>query len=152
MNERSISVAAAGHEPNRAQSLRSSFRDPSGFLFHGDDGQLYRQVNRCYQQDFDLLHQSKLYDELTKRGQLVEHEVVDVQPITSDGVQVIRPRKLSFISYPYEWAFSALQDAALLTLEIQIRALKHNLQLKDATAYNIQFDGCRAILIDTLSF
>ena len=59
---------------------------------------------------------------------------------------------MRFISYPYEWAFSALKDAALLTLDVQLRALNHDMQLKDASAYNVQFDGCRPLLIDTLSF
>jgi ribosomal protein L11 methylase PrmA len=45
-----------------------------------------------------------------------------------------------------------LKRAALLTLEIQKRALDRNLSLKDASAYNIQFRGSRPMLIDTLSF
>jgi hypothetical protein len=135
------------------QALRSSFRDPSGFLFEGQDGQLYRQVNRRYQADFELLHRSGLYEELSGNGLLVDHDVLDdVRPISADGFCVIRPRRLRFISYPYEWAFSALKDAALLTLDVQLRALSHGMQLKDASAYNVQFDGCRPLLIDTLSF
>jgi hypothetical protein len=136
-----------------ANPLRASFRDPSGFLFEGEDGQLYRQINRRYQPDFELLHSSGLYEELTRRGLLVEHDVVEnVKPTGNDGFCVIRPRRLPFISYPYEWAFSALKDAALLTLDVQLRALNHDMQLKDASAYNVQFDGCRPLLIDTLSF
>lgn len=136
-----------------ATTVRASFRDPSGFLFVGDDGILYRQINRQYQADFELLQSSGLYDELVKRGLLIEHNVADnVRPLTDDGFCVIRPRRIPFISYPYEWAFSALKDAALLTLDVQLRALKRGLQLKDATAYNVQFEWCRPILIDTLSF
>src|SRR3954452_23907437 len=100
-----------------AQPLRASFRDPSGFLFEGDDGQLYRQINRRYQPDFEMLHDSGLYDELVGAALLVEHDVLgDVKPVSDDGFCVIRPRRIPFISYPYEWAFSALKDAALLTL------------------------------------
>lgn len=136
-----------------AQTLRASFRDPSGFLFHGDDGQLYRQINRQYQPDFELFERSGLYDELVSRGALVPHEVASgVAPLTADGVCIIRPRRLEFISYPYEWAFSALKDAALLTLDIQLRAMKRGMQLKDASAYNVQFAGYQPLLIDTLSF
>ena len=135
------------------QTLCASFRDPSGFLFEGDDGQLYRQVNRRYQPDFELLHASGLYDDLTGRRMLVDHTVADeITPLSDDGFCVIRPRRLPFISYPYEWAFSALKDAALLTLDIQLRAIERNMQLKDASAYNVQFDGCRPVFIDTLSF
>ncbi|MCZ6784913.1 MAG: class I SAM-dependent methyltransferase, partial [Proteobacteria bacterium] len=60
--------------------------------------------------------------------------------------------EIEFVSYPYEWCFSQLQDAALLTLEIQKRALASGLILKDASAYNVQFWRGRPVLIDTLSF
>ncbi len=63
-----------------------------------------------------------------------------------------RPRELPLISYPYEWCFSQLREAALLTLELQRRALAAGMRLKDASAYNVQFDAGRPILIDTLSF
>src|SRR3954447_19989528 len=107
-----------------ARVLRASFRDPSGFLFEGDDGRLYRQINRRYKQEFELLNSTGLYTDLSGRGLLVEHEITDaIKPLDEDGFCVIRPRRLPFISYPYEWAFSALKDAALLTLDVQLRAL-----------------------------
>jgi SAM-dependent methyltransferase len=65
---------------------------------------------------------------------------------------VIRPRLVPVISYPYEWAFSQLQDAALATLAAQKLALEHGMTLRDASGYNIQFVDGRPILIDTLSF
>lgn len=65
---------------------------------------------------------------------------------------VIRPDRIGFISYPYEWCFSQLKEAALLTLELQSRALDAGMRLKDASAYNIQFADGRPMLIDTLSF
>jgi hypothetical protein len=67
-------------------------------------------------------------------------------------VAVIRPRELAFISYPYEWCFSHLREAALVTLDLQARALRRGMRLRDASAYNIQFDAGRPVLIDTLSF
>jgi len=68
------------------------------------------------------------------------------------AVAVIRPRVIDFVSYPYEWSFSQLKEAALLTLELQSRALDAGMRLKDASAYNIQLDAGRPILIDSLSF
>ena len=73
-------------------------------------------------------------------------------PWTIEAYLVIRPREISFISYPYEWAFSQLKDAALATLVMQERALAHGMSLRDASAYNIQFVDGRPLLIDTLSF
>ncbi|MGZ8481529.1 MAG: SAM-dependent methyltransferase, partial [Candidatus Limnocylindria bacterium] len=56
------------------------------------------------------------------------------------------------ISYPYEWCFGQLQAAALLTLDIQSRALDAGMRLRDASAYNVQFEAGRPIFIDSLSF
>jgi hypothetical protein len=84
---------------------------------------------------------------------LIDHEVVDTARAARPGaVAVIRPRELPLISYPYEWSFSQLREGALLTLELQRRALAAGLRLKDSSAYNVQFDAGRPILIDTLSF
>jgi 2-polyprenyl-3-methyl-5-hydroxy-6-metoxy-1,4-benzoquinol methylase len=130
----------------------ASFRDPSGFLFWSD-GILYRQVNVSYQTHYDALMQSGLYAQLIKRGHLVRHEEVDQKPAYPEiAYKVIAPEKVSFISYPYEWSFSELRDAALLTLEVCNLALEKGLVLKDASAYNIQFVDGRPVLIDTLSF
>ena len=65
---------------------------------------------------------------------------------------VFRPARVGFISYPYEWCFSQLKAAALLTLRLQKAAVERGMSLKDATAYNVAFEGGRPVLIDTLSF
>lgn len=131
----------------------SSFRDPSGFLYRGDDGCLYRQINRCFEADYRKLMDGPLYRQLVEAGLLIEHETMPLEQRASDlACAVVRPRLLPFISYPYEWSFSQLQAAALLTLEIQQRALQAGMVLKDASAYNVQFDGVRPVFIDLLSF
>jgi hypothetical protein len=130
----------------------SSYRDPSGFLFTRA-GVLYRQVNAGYREDYDLLMSSGLYAALVERGWLVAHAEVEEAPADLDGAyRVLRPEVLPVITYPYEWCFSQLQDAALLTLEIQTLALAHGMLLKDASAYNVQFHHGRPCFIDTLSF
>jgi hypothetical protein len=137
--------------PNRGQ-LTASFRDPSGFLF-SRDGVLYRQVNRKYEQEYSRLMESGLYEKLVKAGLLIPHIEVDQLPAESENAfKVIQPERVLFISYPYEWSFGQLKDAALATLSIQKRALKAGMSLKDASAYNIQFVRGKATLIDTLSF
>ena len=132
--------------------LPASFRDPSGFLFsHG--GVLYRQINRVYEHEYNRLLESGLYEKLVKARLLIPHVEVDQPPVQSKSAyKVIQPEHVPFISYPYEWSFSQLKEAALATLSIQRRALKAGMSLKDASAYNIQFVRGRATLIDTLSF
>lgn len=130
----------------------SSFRDPSGFLFR-QNGQLYRQVNLTYREAYDHFISSGLYSALTDTGLLIPHEEDDLQaPIPALAYRIIKPDLLPFISYPYEWCFSQLKDAALTTLRIQKMALEHGMSLKDSSAYNIQFKDGRPVLIDTLSF
>ena len=139
---------------SKAEQLPASFRDPSGFLFT-DKGILYRQINRAYSNDYARLMDSGLYGKLVKAGLLITHVESDLSTGQSRGAEafkVIQPERVPFISYPYEWSFSQLKDAALATLAIQKRALKSDMSLKDASAYNIQFVRGKATLIDTLSF
>lgn len=130
----------------------ASFRDPAGFVFRRGDT-LYRQVNVGFERNYALFMRSGLYDELSDAGQLVRHEEVDIGLAASrDAFAVLAPERVPFISYPYEWSFAQLQEAALLTLDVQQRALLRGMTLRDATAFNIQFIGSRAVFIDTLSF
>ena len=128
----------------------ASFRDPSGFVFR-QDGRLFRQVNPSYGEDYALLMKSGLYPELVEKGLLLAHREVDL-PAAGDAFKIIEPDRVELISYPYEWCFSQLKDAAMATLAIQKLALEHEMTLKDASAYNIQFHQGRPVLIDTLSF
>lgn len=96
---------------------------------------------------------SGLYDDLIRHRLLIPHEEVLLSKHHRTPWQrTIKPERIPFISYPYEWSFSQLKDAALLTLEIQRIAMEYNMTLKDASAFNIQFSSGRPVLIDTLSF
>lgn len=132
--------------------LAASFRDPNGFIFK-QKGTLYRQVNQSYASEYSLLMESGLYAKLTKAGLLIPHEETSVSPVEpAQAFKVIQPEYVPFISYPYEWSFGLLKEAALATLSIQRRALKAGMTLKDASAYNIQLVNGKAALIDSLSF
>lgn len=134
------------------QRIAGSFRDPSGFLFESD-GVLYRQINVSFKHDFDRLIDSGLYDALIGDGLLIPHMEADrLLAPARDAYKVIQPERVPFISYPYEWCFSQLKDAALATLRIQARAMDFGMSLRDASAFNIQFYEGRPVLIDTLSF
>lgn len=134
------------------ETLGGSFRDPSGAVFE-DNGILKRRVNESYRADFEHLISSGLYEALTDDGSLVPHQDLGVEEADGRGAfKVLLPERIPFISYPYEWCFSAWRDAALLTLHVQSVAMDHGMSLKDASAYNVQFRHGRPILIDTLSF
>lgn len=130
----------------------SSFRDPSGFIFEKDNI-LYRQVNNSFKEHFDLFIQSGLYDTLVKKGWLIPHENIS-QNLTrsNEYYTTIKPERIEFISYPYEWSFDMLKDAALLTLQLVKESIQSGLILKDATPYNIQWHKGQLVFIDSLSF
>lgn len=136
-----------------SQRVLGSFRDPGGVVYRGHEGLILRQVNPPSLGDYQTLIDTGLYEVLSSAGLLVRHEEAPLEWRLDEAGQVIlRPEKVPHISYPYEWCFSQLKDAALATLEIQIAALGKGMALKDASAYNIQFLGGKPVLIDTLSF
>ncbi len=129
----------------------ASFRDPSGFVFQRN-GIILRQVNACYAEGYNRLIDSGLYEELLESQLLVPHEEAALdERFSDDAYRVLQPESLALVSYPYEWCFSQLRDAALATLQIERRALARGMTLKDASAYNMQLHGGRPTLIDTLS-
>lgn len=139
-------------EQDPSRPVGASFRDPAGFVFERG-GTILRQVNQEYRPHYELLESSGLLAALWAEGLLVEHEVVDEPPaVAGPAWKVLRPRRVEFVSYPWEWSFSQLKDAALATLRIQDLALAHGMTLKDASALNVQFPGGRPALVDTLSF
>jgi SAM-dependent methyltransferase len=136
---------------NDVARVAGSFRDPAGFVFERD-GTLYRQVSRGFAATYDAVVASGLYDELIGAGLLVAHEEVDPGLGDGDAHRVLRPDRVPVLSFPYEWCPGQLRDAALLTLDIQKRALARGMTLRDASAYNVQFVRGRPVFIDTLSF
>jgi ribosomal protein L11 methylase PrmA len=133
------------------QALPSSFRDPSGFMIL-DQGIYKRVVTARGAGDYDAYVTSGLHRELAAAGLTLDHSEEAVPEGEVGWEKLLVPEQLAFVSYPYEWAFDQLKDAALLTLEIQERALRRGFSLKDASPYNVQFRGSRPVFIDTLSF
>ncbi len=130
----------------------SSYRDPSGFVFR-KSGIVYRQVNKVFQEHFDLFISSGCYEQLQQKGWLIPHENIKENISGNDQwYATLQPEPIAFISYPYEWSFDMLKDAALLTLAIMKQSLAFGMILKDATPYNIQWHNGKLIFIDTLSF
>ena len=138
-------IKPSGYEPG-------SFRDPCGFLFY-KEGLIYRQINSTYKENYDHLMDSGLYKALVDSGLMIPHKEAGIDgPEPGRAYKIIKPEPITFISYPYEWCFGQLKDAALATFEVQKIAMDFGMTLKDCSAYNIQFKKGRPIFIDTLSF
>ena len=130
----------------------SSFRDPSGFVYLKDK-KIYRQINRSYTAVYEKAVSTGLFRFLIDNGWLLPFQESQLKaPIKIDAYKVIEPVEISFISYPYEWSFSQIKDAALLTMDIHLAALERGMLLKDASAYNIQFWRGSPVFMDHLSF
>jgi len=130
-----------------------SFRDPSGHVFY-ENGRVFRTVNPCASEDFSYVEGTGLPKRLVAKGWLIDSQKVDSETLREDVGKaqfVLEHPRIPFISYPYEWSFSALKSATLLHLDLHLEALQVGVTLSDASAYNIQFIGTRPVFIDRLS-
>jgi hypothetical protein len=129
--------------------VAGSFRDPCGRVYT-QNGDIFRTVDASYAPHYEHLKNSGLLCDLWDQGRMILFEE-DPVPRLSTAWKTLRVRRIPFLSYPYEWSFSQLRAAALLTLDIQEAALEKGMTLKDASAYNVQFEGTQPICIDCLS-
>jgi hypothetical protein len=129
-----------------------SFRDPTSRVFY-DGGRVLRGLDPEAARIDKLARQSGLIDRLINGGVLVENWRVDgmATPATIPSAAVVESRRLPVISHPGEWSFPMLRDAALLTLDANLAALKDGFILKDASAFNVVFDGVRPVVLDVAS-
>jgi ribosomal protein L11 methylase PrmA len=139
---------------SKAKLDAGSFRDPSGCVYLLN-GRVFRIVTPYAAEDFKYVRSSGLTDQLIAARWLVPEAQVGPNVVGELGAgasYILEHPRLPFISYPYEWSFSALKAAALRHLDIHLQALDKDVTLSDATAYNIQFQGPEPIFIDHLSF
>ncbi len=132
-----------------------SFRDRDSRVFVTPSG-VYRALSARGLEDFEALAATGLFTRATEDGKLVRTRLVD-QPappglLPEPPAGVLEHERLPFITYPYEWTFGMLRDAALLHLELIDAAMDEGLTMKDASPYNVQFLGARPVFADLGSF
>jgi ribosomal protein L11 methylase PrmA len=128
-----------------------SFRDPSAYVLSSGE-RIFRAVTDEAWRNFQLFKSSGACDDLQTRGWIIATEDDGVRHAEHGGRRLFEHPKLAFVSYPYEWPFALLKRAALLHLDIHLRALDFGFTLSDASAYNVQFIGVTPIFIDVASF
>jgi SAM-dependent methyltransferase len=144
------STEPAGLEPG-------SFRDPESRVFYEGD-EVYRALSPDGLSDFQALSGTGLLDdERVVRTELLADGAAGGRAareglLVHEPAGVLRHERIPFVSYPYEWTFSMLKDAALLQLDLLLASLEHDLVLKDSTPYNVQFKGARPVFVDVGSF
>ena len=132
-----------------------SFRDPATRVFYAD-GRVFRGLDATATEDWTKLSATKFFPALLAEGKAVGTESVELDEVPGgppgEFASVLEHERIPFISYPYEWSFEMLRDAALLHLEILLAALGEDVTMKDGYAFNVQFTGRRPVFIDIGSF
>ena len=146
-----LDALTAGDSGRKADT--GSFRDPGSRVFHLD-GEVYRALDQRSLDNWEKLAATRFFAEGVAAGRIVGTEPAsDVTPI--DGTEwagVLRHDRIPVISYPYEWTFTMLRDAALLQLDLLSAALAEDMILKDSTPFNVQWRGRQPVFIDIGSF
>ncbi len=134
-----------------------SFRDRDSRVFIADGG-VFRALSARGLEDFEALQATTLFARAVKDGKLVRTELHRDTQSVPEGLLpeapagVLEHERIPMISYPYEWTFGMLKDAALLHLELIDAAMAEGLTMKDASPYNVQFTGARPTFADIGSF
>ena len=147
-------MSPAEKTKNTLEAVQGSYRDPSGYVFL-HQGRVFRTITKRGYDAFQAVEETGFLTELVEKGLLVPWWDVDInefEQVDENVLRLLEHAPLPFISYPFEWSFSALRSAALLHLDIQLMALDKGITLSDASAFNIQFNGTKPIFIDHLSF
>jgi len=134
----------------------ASFRDPASTVAYLD-GRVLRGLTKEGAEDFGALSSAPFFEAAMTEGRLVRTTEVPLeelpQSVRGDAwVQALEHERIPFVTYPYEWTFSMLKDAALVHLDLLLAALGADLTMKDGYAYNLAFVGARPVFIDVGSF
>lgn len=132
---------------------KGSFRDPRGYVYESNS-RIFRTIHDQAEEDYLFMRDNGVYETFAEKGWLigaVEHDP-RAHGFTDPHVKfLVEHPRLPFVSFPYEWPFHALRDAALLHLDLHLGLLEKGATLSDASAYNVQFLGANPVFIDFLS-
>jgi SAM-dependent methyltransferase len=116
-------------------------RDPAANL-RFEDERVIRDLYAPLGPDHFL--RSDLARRWVDRGDLIQFEF--------ESDRVVVGRRLNFVTQPSEWSDAQLYAAGTLTLRLQTEAVAAGFDMKDASAWNVLFDGSRPVFCDLMSF
>jgi SAM-dependent methyltransferase len=129
----------------------ASFRDHSSHVFYVGT-EVRRALNEDAAADWRHLEASALFADAVRQGRIIGTSAIADCEGADLAAAVLVHERVPVISYPYEWPFSMLRDAAVLQLELLLGALDEQMTLKDGSSYNVQWFGRRPTFIDVPSF
>ncbi|MBL8814168.1 MAG: class I SAM-dependent methyltransferase [Planctomycetaceae bacterium] len=130
-----------------------SFRDRDARVFHHEQHVL-RALSARSLANWECVSSKRFWKEAIQNESIVAtHRVPEFDSLVASSgfVAALEHRRLRLLTWPWEWCFSMLKDAALLQLQLMKGALAEDCILKDATPLNFQFQGSRVLLMDTAS-
>ena len=139
--------------------VKGSYRDPQNHVYRSQN-RVFRGLKRDDAQFIETFLTSDFYKQ-KKDFEIVDSWVINKKELETLGLDPhiidtydlwLEHKRLEFITYPYEWSFKQFQKAAIFHLNLQLDALEAGFQLKDASAFNVQFIGNEPIFIDLPSF
>jgi SAM-dependent methyltransferase len=132
-----------------------SFRDPTNRVFYSGD-RVLRGLRDGAIDDWRALSERAFFRRMHDNGTVCRTWELDPtavpDAVAEDWPVVLEHERIPFVSYPYEWGFSMLRDAALLHLDVVLAALRDGTTTKDGSAYNVQWRGTDPAFIDVGSF
>ncbi|WFE28619.1 methyltransferase [Solwaraspora sp. WMMD791] len=132
-----------------------SFRDPGNQIFYAGD-RVLRGLGPQAAKDWSAVAASAFLPPLLAAGKVIGTEPAEADEVPPEAAgrwtTVLRHERVPFVSYPYEWSFAMLRDAARLHLEILQAALADGVTMTDGSAYNLQWRGADPVFIDVGSF
>jgi SAM-dependent methyltransferase len=129
----------------------ASFRDPASTVYYSD-GRVLRGLGEQAAAQWQALAATRFFRQLLEQGKVCRTEPAVASAGGDRWALVLEHERIPFVSYPYEWTFSMLRDAALLHLDILLAALDEGVTMKDGYAYNVQWRGTAPVFIDVVSF
>lgn len=139
-----------------------SFKDPSGRVYLVGDGTSGRRVVRgltaTTAATIERLLAEPFFTRLLADGDVANtHVLCPDDPVAATVMNrgwasVVEHEAVGFPTWPYEWPFGMLKDAALLQLHLLGICVRSGWILKDATPFNIQWVGTKPVFIDIPSF
>lgn len=146
----------------RVEADGGSFKDPAGRVYRisGETGdvRIVRGLNHAAGEAVEKILAEPFFQELVAAGHVVKteklsREALNALDLGGKNMQAaVEHEPVDVVTWPYEWPFSMLKDAALLQLHLLEESLKNGWILKDATPFNIQWKGACPVFVDVPSF
>lgn len=129
--------------------FKGSYRDNKARIIV-ENKKIFREIYLEGKNEYDNILLSNVINDKISRNEFINFKEIE-RPKRDGLYKTIEHPRLQHISYPYEWCFEQLKTAAIFHLNLQIDLLREGNNLKDGSAFNIQFNGTKPIFIDFMS-